>query len=253
MPDIVGKIPDFTTDEGAEPIEEVKQPVIPESEKETPSEPPAVEKPDEGVEKPPVADDSETLRQVQGLQAERAKLLKEIQELRGTKREIKQSEIARVETRIDELKEIHPDDVATIDKVLRAKGYITKQEAERMSYEAVKQDELTKFLDRFPEYKPENDPNDLNWSLLQRELSYYKMPEDARRLGDVLERAHKGIIKVPVGPSATAKKRQIEIAGVGSGGAQKSTSKKSLEAWQKEEYRRGGWSEKEIAELEETK
>ena len=245
MPDIVGKIPEFTTDEVVPEVEEVKEPVTPELETETPTEPPAVEKPDEVI---PV--DSETLRQVQGLQAERAKLLKEIQELRGTKREIKQNEIARVETRIDELKEIHPDDVATIDKVLRAKGYITRQEASQMSYEAVKQDELTKFLDRFPEYKPENDPNDLNWSLLQRELAYYKMPEDARRLGDVLERAHKGIIKVPVGPSATAKKRQIEIAGVGSGGAQKSTSKKSLETWQKEEYRRGGWTDKEIAELE---
>ena len=250
MPEQVGKIPEFTTDESVVQ-EEVKEEVVetpPEKETETPTELPAEEKPAEEAEKPQSVDD-ELARQIQGLEQERTKLLKEIKNLRGERREIKQQEISKVESKIDKLEDVHPDDVSTIDKVLRSKGYITKEEAKKMSYEAVKEDELAKFLEKYPEYKPENDPNDLNWSAFQREWEYYRMPEDARRIGEILERVHRSIAK-PADRSSVVKKRQIEVAGVGSGGTQRSSSKKSLESWQKDEYRRGGWSEEEIAELE---
>ena len=245
-------IPKFTSDEtsGSEPgIEEVKQVTteeVVEPGKETQTELPADIKPAEEV-----GDNTgELLKQVHGLSEEREKLLKEIQELRGTRREIKQEEIKQVDTKIDELKDLHPDDIAVIDKILRVKGYVTKDEANKMFYDTIKSDELEKFLTKYPEYKPENDKNDINWNILQRELSYYRMPTDPHKVGEVLERAHKAIQKPSSDRSVTEKKQKLEIAGVGAGGTQRSSSGRTLTQSQKDVYLRGGWSEEEIKQIE---
>ncbi len=165
MENTIGTIPEFTSDEThvSELIpEEVKPEETPE-ETETPALP--AEKPDETVvEESPAPSQDEIDRAEQGLQHELVRLRKDIAELRGQKREIKQEQINTVQAQIDELKDMHPDDVATIDRVLRAKGYMTKPEADKMFYEAVKGEELNKFLERYPEYKPENDPDDANWA-----------------------------------------------------------------------------------------
>ena len=261
----IGSIPEFTQDESLdlsnEPEEEVKEAEVEESEeisetkteeeeKEIPSVLPTEETPARK------SDDSGNLEKtVQGLQEERVKLLKEIQELRGQRREIKQQEVLKVEQQIDELKDLHPDDVNLIEKVLRSKGYMTKGEATQMAYDAVKQEELGKFLEKYPEYKPENDPNDLNWSALQREFQLYRMPQDPHQIGEVLVRAHRNVngFKIPSERGGIPEKRkQIESASLGSGGnSQRSSSqRKTLTPAQRSLYERGGWSEEEIQELE---
>ena len=247
----VGKIPDFTTDDsvaiGQEEVKEVTDEVI-EPEKETPSAPPAEEKPapllDQGSE------DTEAQRKIQALEEQRVKLLKEISELRGQRREIKQEKLLQVDEQIQEMKDVHPEDAAIVEKVLRAKGYIRKDEAHQMFYDSVKQEELSKFLSKYPEYKPENDQNDLNWSALQRELGYYKMPSDPHAVGEILERAHRAVARVSSDPIPQAKKRQLEVAGVGAGGVQRSSSKKTLDPRYRQELERGGWSEEEIKRIE---
>ena len=268
----IGKIPEFTQDEsfaGQGPVEEVKQPIVeetPTDEKETP-EPPA-EKPTEqeiagedtqalsqAIEQPiEVPQPTEEQRALTGLQAERVKLLKEISELKGQRREIKQEELRTVEQHIDDLKDLHPEDVSVIERVLRGKGYVTKQEANQMFYESVKQDELNKFLERYPEYKPENDPGDINWTMLQREMSYYKVPPNPHQITEILERSHRSIVKVPSGrapqTSMQQAKRQLQVASHGSGGAQRPSSHGKLSPQQVDVYRQGGWTEDEIKSIE---
>lgn len=254
---IVGKIPDFTEEIPApEPVqEEVKETeeVIPDViETETPA-PPAEKPLDEiqvGTEPSHVVETPEA-KAIAGLQQERVNLLKEISELRGQKREIKQDQLAAVNKQIDELKDLHPDDVNVIDRVLRAKGYMTAEEAKGMFYENVRQTELNKFLERYPEYKPENDPGDANWSALQRELGYYAKPSDPYKITEILERAHRMVVKVPSGPSLPAQQRRLEVASHGSGGAQRpSPSGKTLDPDKRAMFRQGGWSEEEIANME---
>lgn len=253
MENVVGIIPEFTSPESERGIKEAKEATteeVVEEEKETPAEPPAVEKPAE-INAEIGADTGELTKQVQGLQTEREKLLKEIQDLRGTRREIKQVELGKVEEKLDELKDLHPDDIKVIEKILRAKGYITKDEASKMTYDNVKQEELDKFLVKYPEYKPENDKNDINWNALQRELGYYRMPTDPHRIEEILERAHKTIQKVSSGQDITEKKQKIQTAGVGAGGIQGPSSiKKSLSPRAKEELSRGGWSDEDIKKIE---
>ena len=253
----VGKIPDFTEDSTPrEVIEEVKEPAVeetPEEEKETrelPAQKPDTQESIVDTKEPQV--NIQDMEAVKGLQEERVKLLKEISELRGQKREIKQQELQSVQKQIDDLKDLHPEDVSVIDRVLKAKGYMSKEEVNKMFYETVKQEEIDKFLDRFPEYKPENDPSDTNWNTLQRELGYYRLPENPRLLKEVLERAHKGIAKVPSGRSIPAQKRQIEIASTGGGGAQRSSPAKNanpqISALMRTHMQ--GWSEEEIQTLQ---
>ena len=219
-------------------------------EKETPTEPPAEEKPAEKV-----SEDTGALEtQVQGLQEEKNKLISEVVELRGQKRELKvatpESPIVQEEKKPADLTDVNPEDAALIDKVLKSKGYVTKDEANKMLYENVKTEQLSKFLETHPEYKPENDPNDLNWNALQKELGFYKMPSDANLVQNVLERAHRGVPKASSEQDTTAKKQALQTASVGGGGTQSSSSKKSLTEAQKRVYEDGGWSEEEISQLE---
>lgn len=263
---IIGQIPEFTVDSSASPREgkqeEVKEPVAEEGTEEEkgtqepPAEKPSEEKKEEIQVAPTVdtqvqVDTQETNKALRGLQEERVKLLKEISELKGQRREIKQEQIDKVEKQIDDLKDLHPDDIATIDRVLRAKGYLTKEESQTMFYEAVKQEEITKFLEKYPEYKPENDSNDLNWNSLQREMAYYRMPLNPHDLFQVLERAHRMVPRTrsDLGDIET-KKHAISVASTGSGGSQKSSISKKLDSRYVDELRRGGFSEDDIKSME---
>lgn len=256
---IVGTIPEFTQDSSpAEPvIEEVKQPTGDEpvlDEKETPELP--AEKPTDIVSvdttEPPVVQGTDTKDvAISSLQTERVKLLREIAELRGQKREVKRDQLAQVDKQIDELKDLNPQDVTIIERVLRSKGYMTKEESTQMFYKAVENEEVNKFLDKYPEYKPENDPNDANWSILQKELGFYKLPSDPKLIGQILERAHKGVVKVPSGPSLPIQQRRIQVASSGSGGTQRPSSNVfTFDADKRAMLRQGGFSDEEILNME---
>lgn len=250
MVNSVGTVPEFDSDSTV-PVEEVVQPT-PEAEEiiesapegtETPAvPPPAIE--------PPV--DDVLVKQVEGLAREKALLLEEIKSLRGDKREIKQEQIHRVDQQIDSsLTDVNPDDVTVIEKVLRAKGLITKEEAQGMFYESVKQEEIGKFLERYPEYKPENDPNNINWNALNREIEIFRRPDDPRQLASILERAHKNIAKAPT-TNVQVQRQRVSVAGLGSGGVQRTVSTASrskVTPEMEERYRQGGWTDEDIAKL----
>ena len=249
-------IPEFTKDNGIEEVKETIVDEIIEEVKETPTELPAEEKPAEEELETSKVDDTgddklDLEKKVQSLQIERAKLLKEIQDYRGSKREFKQVELEKVQDKLDELKDLHPEDINLVDRILRSKGYMTKEEASKMFYKAVENEELNKFLVKYPEYKPENDSNDLNWNSLQKELSFYRMPDDPHLVNEVLERAHKSISRVSSDRSISLKKRQVEVASVGSGGAPRSSSPKmTLDSRKRAMLEQGGFTEEDIANIE---
>lgn len=266
---IVGSIPDFTPDGVGTVdnrlIEDVQEETL--VEKDTPAAPPesetetseqlVQESGQKPVENNTFNDDTKELKQIQGLENERDRLLREIQALRGTRRELKEQEIVevnkKIETITDGLEGVNPEDISLIDRVIRSKGYITKEEAHRMSYDAVKNEEVNKFLEKYPEYKPENDPTDLNWSALQRQVqSWYRMPSDPRQVGELLLKAHRDISKVPSDRGAIeVKKQQVKIASSGSSGTQRSPTKPVNEHLSSLlRTHTHGWSEEEIKELE---
>lgn len=263
----IGMIPDFTVDDSSQSpnptdevvLEEVKETgdEIPVEEKETPELP--AEKPGEEVaapadstRQPEVQGEDDKDKAIQGLQEQKAELLKEIVELRGQKREIKQDQIAQVDKQLDELKDLNPGDVDLIERVLRSKGYVNKAEANQMFYEAVKQEEVERFLTKYPEYKPENDPKDSNWNALQKEVGMYKMPTNPKLIYEIMERAHRLIPKVASGLSLPAQKRKLEVASQGAGGTQRPApnAAKAFDADTRAMLQRGGFTDEDIKDME---
>ena len=247
-PEELKKLSEEQEKQGAEEVKEAP-PEGGELEKETPPEPPAEEKP---APTEVAGDDiEETKKQVEGLLKEREKLLSEIQNLRGQRRELKQEEIAKVEQKIDEFKDIHPEDEALIDKVLKKKGILTQEQASQMFYKSVEKEEVRKFLEKFPEYRPENDKEDINWNALQREFSDYRKPDDPHRISELLEKAHSAISRLPNDRTLGAKKQQIKVASAGSGGTQRSSSQgKTLNPDTRAMLSRGGFTEEDIRKME---
>jgi len=246
----IGEIPDFESDEtpleqtGTEEVKQTDDEELDKSleqEKETPTEPPA--------DTEPAQEGDNTEKQLQGLQEEKAKLLVEIQNLRSTRREIKTEETTKAVESVDELKDLYPEDVERIDRIVKHRGYMTKEEANKMFYEQVKNEQLNQFLEKYPQYKKENDIHDLNWNALTREMRWFRMPEDPHETMSVLLKAHNEAQKAFGDRNIPAKQHQIKTAGVGAGGIQRSSSNKSLAADKVEILRRGGWSEEEIQKI----
>ncbi|MFA5163924.1 MAG: hypothetical protein WC441_05415 [Patescibacteria group bacterium] len=269
-----GKIPDFAENEEdnqkAEGKEEVKQTEDEESsdgEKATPL-------PDSSGEKKPadlqkVGDDIDKDKDAAllGLAAEREKLLTEIQQLRGTRRDLRQqtSEVTNEaqdkkdiqESSLDD--EINPEDYRLIKNVLEKEGYVKKDEALALNYKNVEQQQLESWLEEHPEFKVENDPHDRNWNTLMAEYNLYIKPKDPNKTKEFLNRALKAFPKKDFvngqGAEGTQNQRKMETAGMGSEGTTPpSSSGLSVpsglnEQEAREHLSRGGWSEEEINEI----
>jgi len=275
MPNKVGHIPEFSQDASLDEqeVEEVKE------EKETPSESSTEEKPVEETteetseegEKPSEEEESEEIpdednrgtelaKQIQGLETERSKLLEDIKSLRGERRDLKEKQLEKVEKLIedktDDLSDVEPQGVALVERVLKAKGYVKKDEMSKIIYGQVKQQQLNTFLDEFPEFKPENDPDDKNWSKLQEEMKFYRMPEDPQQIGKILRKARKNLNVLPIDQvDVRNKERSIDLAGKGGakGKSTRSSSSVPFNEDQIDSLRRGGWTDEEIKNLEKSK
>lgn len=260
MSEVVGSIPEFTVDDTEKGVEEVKQPVVEETieEKDT-AELPAeqeIEKPNdtEQPEVPPDVLNKAVERANAGLRNEIVELRKELATAKGNDRKLIQQDIIQKQETIDELDGVNPADAELIEKVLKAKGYISKNEVQQMSRDTVKTTVLNNFLNKYPEFKPENDPNDTNWNALKAEFSLYAEPKDPLMVEKLLEKARLVVTpqQVVSGPSISVKKRSLQVASAGVGGMQRSSSNKQLSAEMRRHYEDGGWSEEDISNIEKT-
>jgi hypothetical protein len=256
MSNTVGALPEFTDETGTE---EVKQPIteeVVEEGKDAPTELPAEE------EKPATQSGENTgipeelinqavARATEGLRGEITGLRQKLAQATGSDRTLVKKELIQKQDQLDDLKDVNPQDVEFVEKVLRSKGYMTKQEALELTYEEVKNQELNKFLEEFPEYKPENDPTDERWSQLQKEFSEYAKPSDAHRLGYLLRKAHKAVAPPTSDRTLPARIQQIKTAGVGSGGNNRSSSPtKSLDPEKIAMLKQGGFTDEDIKSME---
>lgn len=227
-----------------------------EQETETPSTPPVEEKASES-EETPQADTTTDLRQtlleeVEGLKSARQELLLELKDLRGQRREAKQAEVAAVQEQIDNLEDVNKDDVALMERVVKARGFVSKQDVQRMFYDARKQEVFDKFFREFPEYSQENDPERDKFNPLLRELQLYKEPTNPADYENLLRRAHASVSGTRQGRERDPQvvKQQIKNAGVGAGGAQRSSSIRSFDPARRAQLSSWGWTDEQIDGME---
>lgn len=269
MSNVVGQIPEFDPNgslmQGEQGIEEPKETVVEETTDGTDTQAELPADPDEGEK--PTADSGEDTEQqpnagqdfnkalakaTEGLRNEIVGLKQQIAGLRGNDRELAQKQLIVAQNNLDELKDVNPEDVSLIEKVLKSKGYMTKEEALTANYETVQKQVLTQFLTKYPEYKPENDPDNTNWNRLIGEYGLYARPSDPYQIMNLLEKSHKVTTPVASGRNITIQKQVVKTASLGSGGKGRSSSgvTQTLSPEQRRIYQDGGWSEEEISEIE---
>lgn len=266
---VIGSIPEFTND-GGEPSEELKAPAFSagepleeapmggetQEETETLSEPPTENIPDEAVESQPVDNTgelkNELLTEIEGLRDARKELIYELKDLRGQKRELKEQELKAVDDKIDDLNDLNPDDVILIDRIIKAKGYVAKEEVDKRFFEEKKNAQIDKFFKEFPEYNETNDPDKKKFAPLLAKLSMFREPKTLDEFNEFLRLAHTSLSgnKVSSGRTAAIRQQQVKTAGVGAGGVQRPSSVEPFNAEKRAMFRAGGWSEEDIARME---
>lgn len=178
------------------------------------------------------------IESVEGLEAKKARLLTEIQELRRDRREAKGSTFQKhdqpAETPVfikpeeDVLKDTAPEDVALIEKVLKAKGYVRKDELAASTFQEKLSSVELSWLEQNPEFKQENDPEDEKWNQVRSYVSRLGMrptkPDDVREILDIARERLFGKKTAPLPEkslhSVAAKKQNIAVgAKTSSGGS----------------------------------
>lgn len=260
-------------------LEELKAKEGSEEETETPAESPAVEKPDDKSEEEASKKEEESEEEVvddaqkeqgaiEGLQKTKDKLIGDITNLRAKRRTLDEEELPASPKEPEketppQIDDDDPDPEATkaidnrVQQALKSGGYVRKGELDTKDYQQETNLAVDEWVrDEHPEYLPEA-ADDL-WSALKSELKQYGQPASPGKIKDLLNLAH-GAIKARFSdrfPSdgalaQEAKKQQLKVAGMGTGGKGGASSRQSsLSSSQKETYRRGGWTEKEIEEMD---
>jgi hypothetical protein len=196
--------------------------------------PAAVEQP-----KPKVISES-----VETLEAKKQVLLNELLELRREKRaekgvpfqsHQKESKLFVPEKEENPLEDVSSEDVALIEKVLKAKGYVRQDDLSKKDYSSGIKNFTESWLEKNPEFKPENDPNDENWNKLNAYATkFFNTPSNPKDVLEILDVAKerlfgKSTAQLPTKSlhSVAAKKEKIAISAKpssGGGSASKASS-----------------------------
>lgn len=110
----------------------------------------------------------------------------------------------------EDLSDIAEGDVALIERVLKAKGYVKKdelQETQTQMRKRTESDLIQTFIQKHPEYSDEKDPQGARWNTLVEEFKLFDKTtrENPERTLDLLERAHRIIMPASQAKSETIK------------------------------------------------
>lgn len=154
------------------------------------------------VETPKKPSAKAMLEPIESIEATKARLLKEVEDLRIERRGYKeapfqeQSKDPLFVKKDDEdlLKDVNAQDVDLIEKVLRAKGYVPKEEINKelsaKEYHTSVKSFTESWLESNPEFKPENDPEDEKWNQINAYATkYFSKPKDPKDVVEILDAA----------------------------------------------------------------
>jgi hypothetical protein len=260
----------------------------PEAEEGTPANSDANDDPDDKVEEPvadtPKEEGEKKLQPIEDLEKTRKELedevaqlasdpareavLEEIRELRTARRILKGQPLkkdtpvfVKKEQDDDILKDVAPEDVSTIEKVLRAKGYVPRVELEReqnaRTYKQQMDDATNEWLKDNPEFDVDHDTDNTKWQKLHDYISdNFDAPKNPKASKDLLDLARDKIFgkKSPTLPeksphSIAAKKEKIAVSSAkpSSGGTNVSGSPSKLGSKMRQHM--VGFSDEELDEM----
>lgn len=206
------------------------------------------------VAETPAAEEPEA--ELTALEQQKQKLLDDITELRGQRRVARQQRVQEPEVIVnDDLRGIAPDDVTLVERVLKAKGYVKKEEIGAISYAEKATAAQNDWLKEHPEYLPANDPDDKRWNALDRTVrSYFKTPANPAEVKKVLDLAHQmlspGALPVRAKAQTDSAQEKLKVQSKGQGG--KGASKTPAQRRSLDTSYLHGFSDEEIEEITST-
>lgn len=159
----------------------------------------------------------------------------------------------------DNLDDVDADAVATIERVIKAKGYVKQQDVDKRTAQEAHKIAQDAFYEKHQEYNVKNDKDDFLYNALCAELALFATPNDPKQIPILLEKAHKAVqssypdfFKEGKEKKTVAKTKRIKNAGTGggvSGSGASSEENEPLSDRKRQIYLDGGWSEEDIDEL----
>ena len=194
---------------------------------------------------------------------QKADLLKEVSDLRGTRRDLTgrgqpQPEKVMVDPsdKADDLSDIDQKDVALIERVIKAKGYAKREDLDAREYHGTVKSEQDRWLDEHPEFKPENDAKDERWNALKEIASMFQQPKNPKDVRRILDMANAELTKgtpatLPTKPKAevAAAKEKIKVAGGATGAGAGSRAAKAAPKGNLDLSGLQGFTKEELDEL----
>jgi len=125
------------------------------------------------------------------------------------------------------LKKYKPEEIKAVEEVVKALGYVKSDQLQTQTYSEKGQAQLDAFLEKHPEYSPENDPKGDLWNAFKTEFSLYKQPADPKDFARIFNRVHATVFGIqqqaPSGKTAAATEK-VNIASRGSAPAPSNTT-----------------------------
>lgn len=102
----------------------------------------------------------------------------------------------------EDISDIAEGDVALIERVLKSKGYVKREEvmeSKTQVRQRTEQELIGQFIAAHPEYSSESDPDGSRWEALKGEFNLYDKTqrEDATKTLALLEKAHRIVAPIP--------------------------------------------------------
>lgn len=112
-----------------------------------------------------------------------------------------------------------PEEIAALKEVLpvlaKDMGYVRSDDLAGATYAEKSQEILDGFLEKHPEYLPENDKDGTLWTAFKAEYGLYKQPGDPRDFKKIFDRIHKDVFGIkPSGPlpKVNAQQEKTKVA-----------------------------------------
>jgi len=100
----------------------------------------------------------------------------------------------------DVLKKYDPSEIENLKEVLEVMaddlGFIKKSEYAKESYQKDAHRELNSFLEKHPEYLPENDTDNTLWNAFQGEFNLYNRPQEPRDYQKIFNKIHHSLFGI---------------------------------------------------------
>lgn len=183
-------------------------------------------------EQQPVEKQEVIIKDVEGETPREKALRLEITKLRGQIRE--KNSITPPSKDVDNnlvSKGYHPEEIKKVKELLNDLGYVNKDEIQKSE----KQKVIDSFINKHPEYLPQNDKDDVLWNAVNNEFNsgFYNNRSDnpvviSKILEDIHAKLNSSKSNKTVNQAAiSAQQAKIKSAGVGNSGVQPPTSTKS--------------------------